>query len=156
MTQAPDRTPRDLVGRDEITEALRSAGHRVSTAMRIALAALFLADGPVAAAQIAAGMDGRVQPLELTSVYRNLERLQELGAVTHLHVGHGPGLYALRRGVAREYLVCERCGRVTDVDPEELDDVRDRVREATGYVARFDHFPLHGYCAECAAQRSRG
>jgi Fur family ferric uptake transcriptional regulator len=155
MTQAPDRLPRELVGMDEITEALRSAGHRVSTAMRIVLDALFLADGPVAAAQIAAGMDGRVPPLELTSVYRNLERLQELGAVTHLHVGHGPGLYALGRGVAREYLVCEQCGRVTDVDPEELDDVRDRVREATGYVARFDHFPLHGYCAECAARRAR-
>jgi Fur family transcriptional regulator, ferric uptake regulator len=155
MTQAPDRLPRDLVGFDEITDALRDAGHRVSTAMRIVLEALFIADGPVAAAQIAAGLDGRVPPLDLTSVYRNLERLQELGAVTHVHAGHGPGLYALGRGVAREYLVCEQCGRVTDVDPGELDGVRDRVREATGYVARFDHFPVHGYCPECAARRER-
>jgi Fur family ferric uptake transcriptional regulator len=155
MTQAPDRLPRDLTGIDEITEALRDAGHRVSTAMRIVLDALLVADGPVAAAEIAAGMDGRGTPLDLTSVYRNLERLQEVGAVTHVHLGHGPGLYALARGVAREYLVCEQCGRVTDIDPEDLDEARERVRDATGYLARFDHFPVHGYCAECAARREQ-
>ena len=43
--------------------------------------------------------------LERTSVYRNLERLEALGVVSHVHVGHGPGLYALARGGDQEYLV---------------------------------------------------
>jgi Fur family transcriptional regulator, ferric uptake regulator len=153
MTQAPDRVQRELADLDDITGALRDAGHRVSAAMRLVLNALFLADAPVSAAEIAGGMGARMPPLELTPVYRNLERLQELGAVTHVHLGHGPGLYALARGVAREYLVCEECGRVTDVEREQLDDARDRIREATGHVARFDHFPVHGHCPECAGRR---
>ncbi len=154
MTQAPDRLRRDLSDRDDITEALRDAGHRVSSAMRIVLDALFLTERPLAAAEIAGGMDGRLPPLDLTSVYRNLERLQELGAVRHVHLGHGAGLYGLAHGAAREHLVCEDCGRVTDVDPGALDEARDRIRAATGYVARFDHFPIHGYCAECAVRRA--
>ena len=32
---------------------------------------------------------------DLASVYRNLEHLEELGVVRHVHFGHGPGLYAL-------------------------------------------------------------
>ena len=74
------------------------------------------------------------------------------GVVTHVHAGHGPGRYVLARGGEREYLVCERCGRLTAVYPAQLDAVRERVREAFGYEARFTHFPIHGLCADCAAE----
>jgi Fur family ferric uptake transcriptional regulator len=140
---------------DDVLVALRDAGHRVSSPMRIVLEALFAADAPVAAADIAAGLDGRVTPLDPSTVYRNLERLQELGVVTHVHVGHGAGLYALDRGPEHDYLVCERCGRVTALPPEALDDVRALVRDLSGYAVRFHHFPLHGVCADCAAAAAR-
>lgn len=150
MTQAPERQRRDFAAIDDVTAMLRDAGHRVSSPMRIVLAALFAADAPVSAAAIAAGQGGRGPELEPSSVYRNLERLQELGVVTHLHAGHGPGLYALHRGPEQEYLVCERCGRVTTLAPDTLDEVRELVREVSGYAVRFDHFPLHGVCSDCA------
>ena len=42
---------------------------------------------------------GRPRPeVDLASVYRNLEQLEELGVVRHVHLGHGPGLYALVGG----------------------------------------------------------
>jgi Fur family ferric uptake transcriptional regulator len=144
MPHAPDRPPLEVQDADDVVAALRAAGHRVSASARAVLGVLFAADGPVSADQIAAG------ELELTSVYRNLERLQELGVVTHLHVGHGAGLYALVRDGVREYLVCERCDRVTSIDPAELQPVREYLVERFGHQARFSHFPIHGYCAECA------
>jgi Fur family ferric uptake transcriptional regulator len=150
MTEAPERPPLPFANIREVTNALRGAGHRVSAPARTVLEALFAADGPVSADEIASGLDGRVAPLELTSVYRNLERLQGLGVVSHVHLGHGPGLYALARGADREYLVCDRCGRVTAVDPAALDPVRKSVRERFGHHARFSHFAIHGHCARCA------
>jgi len=33
--------------------------------------------------------------LDLTSVYSNLEALEQHGLVRHVPLGHGPGLYAL-------------------------------------------------------------
>ena len=74
------------------------------------LEALFLADGPVSAEELAAGLGGQVPPSDLASVYRNLETLERHGVVRHVHLGHGPGRYALAGTGEREYLVCERCG----------------------------------------------
>jgi Fur family transcriptional regulator, ferric uptake regulator len=146
MTLAPEREPLEFETIDDVLAALRGAGHRVTMPAKAVLEALFAASEPLAAEQLA-------PELEPASVYRNLERLQQLGVVTHVHAGHGPGRYVLvQRGGAPEYLVCERCGRLTVVDPAQLDDVRERVREAFGYEARFTHFPIHGLCAECSAE----
>jgi Fur family transcriptional regulator, ferric uptake regulator len=142
MTLAPEREPLEFETIDDVLAALRGAGHRVTMPAKAVLEALFAASGPLAAEQLA-------PELEPASVYRNLERLQQLGVVTHVHAGHGPGRYALARARS-EYLVCERCGRITAVDPARLDAVRERVREEFGYEARFTHFPIHGLCADCA------
>jgi Fur family ferric uptake transcriptional regulator len=153
MTVAPDRRPLDFESIDDVVVALRETGHRVTAPARAVLEALFAADGPVSAEHIATGQ-GRA--LDATSVYRNLERLEQLGVVRHVHVGHGAGLYTLARGGDREYLVCERCGRVTSVDPERLDAVRDSVRTSFGFQVRFTHFPMHGHCADCARELDAG
>ena len=146
MTRAPERPPLAFDSVEDILATLRAAGHRVSAPAARVLDALFSADGPVSADHIA----GSDASLERTSVYRNLERLEALGVVSHVHVGHGPGLYALARGGDREYLCCDRCGRVTTVDRAALDGVRAALEADFGHVARFSHFPIHGLCAECA------
>lgn len=153
MTVAPDRRPLQFDSIDDVVAALRETGHRVTAPARAVLEALFAADAPVSAEHIATGQ-GRT--LDATSVYRNLERLEQLGVVRHVHVGHGAGLYALARGGDREYLVCERCGRVTSVEPERLDAVRDSVRTSFGFHVRFAHFPMHGHCADCARELAAG
>lgn len=130
--------------------ALRARGLRLSSARRLLLQALFSADGPVTAEALAAGLDDRLPPSDLTSVYRNLETLEQLGLVRHRHLGHGAGLYEPTGTPARELVACERCGHLLAVAPERLDAVRDAVFEATGFHARFTHLPLVGLCGECA------
>lgn len=155
MTRAPDTPPLSFSGVADVARALRERGGRVSGPTRVVLAALFSAPGPVSAERLAATAGG----LDMTTVYRNLERLEELGVVRHVHLGHGPGLYALVGGEDREYLVCDLCDRVEVVDPARLDGVRSAIREEFGYEARFRHFAIHGVCAPCARalpDRSRG
>jgi len=144
MTDAPRSTPLAFADLDDVAALLRSAGSRLTTPRRLVLEALFAADGLLTAEQIAANS------LDLTSVYRNLEHLEELGIVRHVHFGHGPGVYGLVGEGEREYLVCEGCGRVKAVAPGELDPAREAIREAFGYEARFTHFPIHGRCADCS------
>jgi Fur family ferric uptake transcriptional regulator len=151
VTTAPERRPLAFEGVDEILARLREAGHRVSAPASLLLEALFAADGPVSVEDLAGASPG----LERTSVYRNLERLEALGVVSHVHVGHGPGLYALVRGADREYLTCDRCGRVTTVDPSALDGVRAALRAEFGHHARFSHFPIHGVCERCAESEAQ-
>jgi Fur family ferric uptake transcriptional regulator len=133
---------------------MRSRGLRVSTARRVVLEVLFAAREPVRAERIAGGLDGRFPTSELGSVYRNLEMLERVGLVRHLHLGHGPGLYALADDRPREYLLCEECGAVRTVVPAQLDRVRRSIRERFGYTARISNFPIVGSCATCTAARN--
>lgn len=150
--QTPPLPFRDL---DEVAAAVRRAGGRLSAPRRRVLEALFAAEGPVSASYLAGGLGGRGPEVDLASVYRSLEQLEELGVVRHVHVGHGPGLYALVGAGEREYLVCERCDRVTTVAPAQLDEVRALVERTFGYRARFTHFPITGLCPACAAAGDR-
>jgi len=143
----PRLEPRTL---DEAVAALRERGIRVTAARRLVLQGLFAAGGPVSAERLASGVDGAVPPSDLASVYRNLEALERVGLVRHVHLGHGPGLYTRAGQDAREYLVCERCGDIQVVDAARLDEVRDIIRQTFGFEARFSHFPIAGLCARCA------
>jgi Fur family ferric uptake transcriptional regulator len=136
---------------DSVLRALRERGLRISTARRMIVNHLFEVDAPVSAQQIASGLD--TTPLDLASVYRNLETLEEHGVVRHFHAGHGPGRYVLVGGGEREYLACDRCGAIAEVDRSELDPVRDRVQDRFGYEVGFTHFPMVGLCPRCAARQ---
>jgi len=130
---------------------LREHGLRVSAARRLVLEALLAADGPMSAEQIAEGIGGRVPSSDIGSVYRNLQSLEDIGVVRHVHLGHGPGLHALAVTGDREYLTCERCADYRAVRPEELDGVRELIELQFGYRASFIHFPIVGLCPNCAA-----
>jgi Fur family transcriptional regulator, ferric uptake regulator len=109
------------------------------------LEALSATDEPLTADRIAGDLD-------IASVYRNLETLEQIGLVRHFHLGHGAGLYARASAGRYEYLLCDACGAVVAVEPERLDAVRNRIRRDFGYEARFTHFPIAGLCPDCAAE----
>ncbi|MGH2763603.1 MAG: Fur family transcriptional regulator [Thermoleophilaceae bacterium] len=150
MTAPSTGPPLDAPDLESAVEALRARGLRVSAARRLVLEALYGAPAPVTAEQVATGLAGRLPRSDLASVYRNLETLEEVGLVRHFHLGHGPGLYAPAGTGEREYLVCDSCGSVAAVEPEEMESVRSLIRERFGYEARFNHFPVLGRCADCA------
>jgi Fur family ferric uptake transcriptional regulator len=149
MTSAPDVEPLSFDDLPGAVDALRERGMRLSTSRRLVLEALFAADTPVSAEQLA-----EQGGLDLASVYRNLETLERLGLARHVHFGHGPGLYVLVGRGEREYLFCEKCGRARAIDPERLDPVREEIKNRFGHEARFTHFAIVGTCAGCAASSS--
>jgi Fur family transcriptional regulator, ferric uptake regulator len=124
--------------------AVRAHGLRLSSARRLLLQALFDADRPLSADELAG--DG-----DVASAYRNLEVLEGLGLVTHVHLGHGPGRYQ-PAGRPREFVVCESCGDVSPLSPDAVGAVRLAVHDTLGYRARFTHFPLAGLCPACISE----
>jgi Fur family transcriptional regulator, ferric uptake regulator len=122
-------------------DALRAHGLRITTQRRVLLEALYAAEQPLTAEALAGDAD-------LASAYRNLDAFESVGLVRHLHLGHGPGRFALRQRGA--WAACEACGRHAPLPAAALSRLRLLVREATGLDAGFEHFPLLGLCPECA------
>ena len=135
---------------ETVVEAVRARGLRVTTARRHVIESLFAAEDLVSAEEIASGLGGARPPIDDASVYANLEILEGLGFVRHVHLGHGPGLWTLADRARRDFLHCERCGAWRAVEPSLLAEARAAIRRATGYHARFTHFPIAGLCPDCA------
>ena len=131
---------------------LRVRGLRVSAARRLVLEALFAADAPASAEQLADGVGGRVPRSDVASTYRNLETLEALGLVRHMHLGHGPGRYE-PAGRQDELAACERCGACAVLPRDTAAAIRSAVRDAVGFEPFFHHFPLAGLCPACASAR---
>jgi Fur family ferric uptake transcriptional regulator len=125
--------------------ALRARGLRVSTARRLVLEALYEAPAPVTAEMLAERLGG----LDIASVYRNLDVLEELGLVRHVHLGHGPGLYSRVAPGDSGFVTCERCGAFEAIEPARLEGVRSVIEQELGYRSGFTHFPIVGVCAGC-------
>jgi Fur family ferric uptake transcriptional regulator len=134
---------------EKAVDLLRSHGLRVSSARRLVIEALFAAERPLTAEEIAAGLEGWLPASDLASVYRNLDTLEELGLVRHFHAGHRAGLYSLAAAAEPDFVSCEHCGAVEAVPSGRLDGVRELIERETGYRARFSHFPLIGICGAC-------
>jgi Fur family ferric uptake transcriptional regulator len=146
MTIAPHPPPLACADLEEAIALLRERGLRLTASRRLVLAELFDGDGePVSAETLATRLN-----LDLGSVYRNLEALEQHGLIRHVHLGHGPGLYARVADGEREYLYCISCHRVRAVAPDQLDPVRAAIRARFGYEANFSHFPITGTCADCS------
>jgi len=155
VTLSASSPPAKFEDIDSAIAALRAQRLRVTIARRLILQALFAAGGgPIAVEEIVGAAGEGDSALDVASVYRSLEAFEQAGIVRHVHLGHGPGLYALVGEGEREYLYCERCGSARAVSPPELDEVRALVAERFGYEPRFTHFPIVGLCANCLATAS--
>ena len=91
--------------------------------------------------------------VNLTTVYRSLELLENLGLVTHTHLSHGAPTYHLAGEHEHIHLVCRGCGMVEDVEPAVMEPVAAELRDRHGFVVDISHVSLFGWCTSCVEER---
>jgi Fur family ferric uptake transcriptional regulator len=87
--------------------------------------------------------------VNLSTIYRNLEVLEEVELVTHAHIGHGAPTYHAVDDHVHIHLVCDSCGSVQSIDATLAEAFLDDLRRQTGFVTDISHVALHGTCASC-------
>lgn len=92
----------------------------------------------------------RVPGVDVTTVYRTLELLEDLGLVRHTHLGHGPPSYRPAED-DHIHVVCHICGKVVDADPALVDEMERRLLTDSGFRLDRSHFTVFGRCHECVA-----
>ncbi|MDQ6848758.1 MAG: transcriptional repressor [Actinomycetota bacterium] len=92
-----------------------------------------------------------VSGVDLTTVYRTLELLEELGIVRHAHLGHGAPAYRPAED-DHIHVVCHVCGSVVDVEADLINPLEDRLLAEQGFVLDRSHFTVFGRCRNCAEQ----
>ena len=133
---------------DGVLALVRERGGRVTSARRLLLEAIFDAQGHRTAEELAAAVQSRAPDVHISTIYRNLDDLQELGIIVHAHLGHGPSTYHLAAS-SHGHLVCEECAAVIEA-PDSLFAGLSRSAQARfGFTIDPHHFAMFGRCRNC-------
>jgi Fur family ferric uptake transcriptional regulator len=135
-----------LVAPDDVVAHLRAAGHTVGRTRTAVIAAVRAQAGAFTADELASA----VPDVHVSTVYRTLALLEEIGAVRHVHLSHGPARYEHAASAEVRHLVCEICDRHVAVPLEVFDAVRDRLATEYDFVLDGSHFAIVGRCREHA------
>ena len=90
--------------------------------------------------------------LGLVTVYRTLEKLEELGLISHVHEGEGCHM-VLRAAQGHEHLlICSGCGKSEYFSGDDLSSLENQVRNRTGYTIDDHWLQFSGLCPACQKQ----
>ncbi|QCC78585.1 transcriptional repressor [Nocardioides daphniae] len=84
-----------------------------------------------------------------STVYRNLEVLEELGLVRHTHLSDRAPTYHSARAAEHFHLICRNCQQVTSVPLERAQGFARQLRDEFGFVADVGHTAVFGQCEDC-------
>ncbi len=137
---------------EHTAEALRRAGHRF-TGPRMAVVEVLGRQACVLTARaIAEELRAEGRDVGTATVYRALERLDELGLVQRLDVGDGPALYepADPSGEHHHHLVCDSCRRVSPFEDHGLERAIEAASGRLDFRVAGHDLVLRGTCRDCA------
>jgi Fur family ferric uptake transcriptional regulator len=140
---------------DGLEEVLRARGLRATPQRRLVLDALG-ALGHGTPEQVSDRVQEVAPSLSLSTVYRTLELLEQLGVVSHTHLGHGAPSYHLASHDDHIHLVCRRCGAVQEADVGRARGLAEEVSARYGFVTDVAHLSLDGLCGACSGQQVPG
>jgi Fur family transcriptional regulator, ferric uptake regulator len=88
--------------------------------------------------------------VNISTVYRTLELLEELGLVTHTHLGHGAPTYHAATDEGHLHLVCRDCGGIIETDSSVADPLVRELAARHGFETDVAHFAIYGRCQGCS------
>jgi Fur family ferric uptake transcriptional regulator len=139
---------------DELLHELRQLGERLTIQRRLVLEALCAESGHHSVSQLAQIIERSGESLDESTIYRIVQRLNELGLVSQTDLGMQGVVYELIRGTPHHHLVCLGCGAVISFEDGIAEGLRQGLREQYGFEARVEHLALFGWCRDCQAART--
>jgi Fur family transcriptional regulator, ferric uptake regulator len=148
-----NKAPDPLNTSEHWMERLQEAGYRLTTPRRAVVEIIVNSEYLLDPQNLFDQARQHYPKLGLVTVYRTLEKLEELGLVQRVH--HPDGCQAFIAAVSghTHLLICQRCSRVQyfSGDSERMDRLMTAVSQESGYVIRDHWLQLFGLCQTCQA-----
>jgi Fur family ferric uptake transcriptional regulator len=130
-------------------EAVRRSGQRLTPQRMMVLSVLAERGGHLTAEEILDLVRPAYPYLNLSTVYRTLGLLVEIGLVAETDLGGGVRQFELVGEEPHHHLICQRCGHTTAIGDDVLQPLRDHLQQQYGFEPRMDHFAIWGTCEAC-------
>lgn len=133
-------------------QQLHRRGFRLTPQRKVILSVLHDVEGLVTADEIYQRVQRISANVDISTVYRTLELLQDLDLVSCVDTSEAQRRYELL-GVhgPHLHLVCQVCNRVIAAELGIARDFEERLRTEYGFQPALDHLSVPGLCSACAA-----
>lgn len=125
------------------------AGQRATRQRRAVGAALGELDEFRSAQEIHEVLRGRGETVGLSTVYRTLQGLADVGEVDVLRIDDGEARYRRCSSGHHHHLVCRSCGRTVEVEGPTVERWAERVAAEHGFREVSHTLEVFGTCAVC-------
>lgn len=128
---------------------LQENGYRLTEARRAVVKIVQASNRALTPVEVYDAARAQHPALGLVTVYRTLEKLEELGLIQRVHQSKGcQGFITAGQG-HQHLLVCSNCGRTVLFDGDDLSRFIDSVARKTGYQINGHWLQLFGLCENC-------
>ena len=141
---------------DDWLEQLRIHGYRLTAPRQAVVEVVASSQYVLNPQEVFEQARRRYQKLGLVTVYRTIEKLEQIGLLQRVHQPSGcQGFVAAFQG-HQHLLICQDCGRSRffEGDLEQLDRLLKEVEHQSGYLVQDHWLQLFGLCSDCAAEQS--
>ena len=133
---------------------LHAHGYRITPQRQLVLEAVTRL-GHGTPEEILAEVQRQASGVNLSTVYRTLDVLEEVGLVTHAPIGHGAPTFHSVDDEVHIHLVCRRCDAVESVDADLAEPFIAALDRTRGFATDISHMTIQGVCRSCR-EASRG
>jgi len=134
---------------------LRAHGYRITPQRQLVLNAVYtLRHGTPE--EVLEEVQRHASGVNLSTIYRAIEVLEEVGLVTHSHIGHGAPTYHAVDSHTHIHLACDGCGNVESISADIMEPLVRSLRADKGYEVDVSHVAFHGRCRKCVESGRSG
>jgi Fur family transcriptional regulator, ferric uptake regulator len=145
MTAQMKRTPSVQSWLDD----LQDNGYRLTDPRRVVVEIIATSHRLLSPLEVFEMGRQRYRRLGLVTVYRTVEKLEELGLIQRVHRPSGCQAYVASVDGHQHLLICQNCGRVEYFSGDRLDQLISSVEADSGFRIEEHWLQLFGMCDQC-------
>jgi Fe2+ or Zn2+ uptake regulation protein len=138
---------------DVLTTQLSQRGYKLTRQRKAVIEVMTQADTRLTAADVLAKAQREYPDLGLTTVYRTLEILEQMGAIRRVHLEDGCEAFAPTSIEHGHYLICANCQTTIEFEGCDLTGMLARIADQTGFTIEQHWLELVGRCPRCQKKK---
>ncbi|HOQ97770.1 MAG TPA: Fur family transcriptional regulator [Anaerolineae bacterium] len=139
-----------------LQDGLRRGRRKLTRPRQAVLDTIAEADTCLSPAEVYRRAKARYPRLGLTTVYRTLELLADLGYLQRVHGDGGCHSYAAVQRHHSHHLLCSCCGRTEEFACGSLDPLVEALQATTGFHIEGHILEMIGVCPSCRERKGQG
>jgi Fe2+ or Zn2+ uptake regulation protein len=134
---------------DTWLEQLHDNGYRITAARRAVVDTVYGSSHALSPIEVYDTARKKYRALGLVTVYRTLEKLEELHLIQRVHQPQGCQAF-IAAGIGHQHLLlCKNCGEVAFFEGDDLDALTASISRKSGYQIQEHWLQLFGLCGKC-------